>query len=365
MSSWFSGDIKLTQFAESGFSGGSHVVSSLTRVEQVPNPHDILSHEEKDIIFPEHTQHTKRNDDKEPLAFIVDALVNRLGELGLDSLVDKKYFAKLKDRGRERELEFIFNCKYRIFRSNFPFLANMAYRGKGTDEEIAHRKPNSGQIHGFIFEDPLGFVLLGIVCGSTQWLPGTQHSAALAYGIKVKSREVFASSYPAQLSPQEYLGKAWDSFKDKTTVGGVMALYVTITSGQKVRMANLGSNWAGLYRDGELINATPEVRHDDGTPYHLCRTHGVFKPANCEDKPNDSQKFEWQAQEGDFLFVVSASVRAVLNPQKIFEYSTTFSKSAFSNDHFVAASIGIIRGARTVSEEHANKEMMAIAVKVV
>ncbi|KAM9902742.1 hypothetical protein OXX69_008194 [Metschnikowia pulcherrima] len=260
--------------------------------------------ENRESVKPQYPklEFSKRSEENLAFARMVDNLLQRIAELGFRSLIDHSYFDRLKEVGTGIEKERIFDCRHKSLISNSKMLANIAYRLKDPTNDY-YLDDSHSQVHGFIYEDPSGFALLGLIGGSNEWLPEYQYSIQPGYSLLTHTREYFANKYIDRLSPRNQ--------------------------------------------------------------YHLCKWHGNFRPVHYKDSTRDCQKSEWQAQAQDVLLLVSYSVRKTLSPAQIFEHSQTFQKYEFSDDQFVGASVGIVRGARSLPGELSDTEKIAIAVKFI
>ncbi|KAM9918908.1 hypothetical protein OXX59_008322 [Metschnikowia pulcherrima] len=336
-------------------------------IENTEKTSFTIDAENRESVKPQYPklEFSKRSEENLAFARMVDNLLQRIAELGFRSLIDHNYFDRLKEVGTGIEKERIFDCRHKSLISNSKMLANIAYRLKDPTNDY-YLDDSHSQVHGFIYEDPSGFALLGLIGESNEWLPEYQYSIQPGYSLLTHTREYFANKYIDRLSPRKYLEKAWKGVKkEKDVLGGATALYITVNPEKQIKLANIGRDWAGLYRNGELFASTAETLHKDGSQYHLCKWQGNFRPIHHKDSTRDCQKSEWQAQAQDVLLVVSYSVRKTLSPAQIFEHSQTFQKYEFSDDQFVGASVGIVRGARSSPGELSDTEKIAIAVKFI
>lgn len=319
-------------------------------------------------------QLSTQNEPKEEssVSSIVGTLEAKLIELGLDSLINEEYLGKLVEEGNEKEFQERLGITRQIFHGTDANNVCMAYKPAKRDYRSPASRRKSGEDFLHFHRFPNEYVQLHIISGNSNWLPAYRDSSALCTAMNRTSVRIYLEiRNKTGITAENILRDSWDNLlKGQKIPGCLSALYAVISPQKRISVSNLGRGWAGLYRNGVLIQKTHRTMHRDGFPYQLCLPDEVYEPLHQDILYQSSRTYDWRSRVGDILVMVSGGVREVLDPKQIYSAFTTVQKmesgESFSaqNTDFSLVAMGIAKAAEIASGETQPEDISVLAAVV-
>lgn len=193
-----------------------------------------------------------------------------------------------------------------------------SFRRQNREPSPAMKSP-TGEDNLFVskkLED--GSVAIGVADGVGGWAEAGYDSSAISRELcnfLQKRFEEHGSN--SGLSPKDLLQDAFKDVlaSDKVEIGGTTACLGILTPNYKLKVANLGDSWCGVFRNYELINETKFQTHNFNTPFQLAKIpHHIIKQAELQnrryiiDSPNDADTYTWDLEKGDLILFATDGV---------------------------------------------------------
>ncbi|KAI5959389.1 PTC7 [Candida pseudojiufengensis] len=172
-----------------------------------------------------------------------------------------------------------------------------------------------------------GSIAIGVADGVGGWSEAGYDSSAISRELCSHMKYNFENSKPdSSITPKSILDESFKQIlkSDKVEIGGTTACLGIITTNLKLKVANLGDSWCGLFRDYKLIKETNFQTHNFNTPYQLAKIpQHILKKAELEgrryiiDSPNLADEYEWDLQKNDLIMFATDGVTDNVIPQDI------------------------------------------------
>lgn len=184
----------------------------------------------------------------------------------------------------------------------------------------------SGEDNLFVSEQSKeGYLALGVADGVGGWSEAGYDSSAisreLCHSIKLGFE---ASTEKELLTPQQLLMSAFENVQvsPKVEIGGTTACLGIFTPDHKLKVANLGDSWCGLFREYKLVQETKFQTHNFNTPFQLAKIpKQVLRQAELQgkryiiDSPEMADEYEWDLKSGDIVLFATDGVTDNVVPQ--------------------------------------------------
>ncbi|OBA21502.1 hypothetical protein METBIDRAFT_12004 [Metschnikowia bicuspidata var. bicuspidata NRRL YB-4993] len=302
------------------------------------------------------------------VALIIDMLVGNLDALGLRWLVEEEYFSKLRQKATDRELHNPIGVTHRVVRNRL-HRSNLGYLAKQRNPRLPAYKRNAGEIFGGVEEYPDKYTLVSAVSGNSESFPSTMDSSVLCEQMNNLLYELYNTVEDKSVASMKYLAEcAWFTLLEETdTPGCLSTLQASISPSLSIEISNIGLAWAGLYRNGVLVQQTGLQAHEENFQQQLCHEVDEILP-DYVYSVKEIAEYTWQARPDDTFIVVSGGVREVLSVPEI---RNAFSKIKslgsvaepfLDEDDFDLISMGIVKAARIASGDHPKDDMLAIVI---
>lgn len=206
------------------------------------------------------------------------------------------------------------------------FQAAVAYEPKNREEnnfvgkkKIQTAKSPTGEDNLFVSEnDVRGHKAIGVADGVGGWAEAGYDSSAISRELCASMKNGFEdTSEPESLHPKQLLIDSFEKVleSDNVFVGGTTACVGIFSPDYKLKIANLGDSWCGLFRDYKLINETKFQTHNFNTPYQLAKIPDFIMKRAAErnrryilDTPQMADLYDWNLQKGDLIMFATDGV---------------------------------------------------------
>ncbi|GEQ68014.1 hypothetical protein JCM33374_g1680 [Metschnikowia sp. JCM 33374] len=186
----------------------------------------------------------------------------------------------------------------------------------------------SGEDNLFVSEQSAdGCLALGVADGVGGWADAGYDSSAISRELCHLIKTGFeAADSKTTVSPRSLLASAFDGVQKSADVeiGGTTACLGVLTPDRKLKVANLGDSWCGLFRDHKLIEETRFQTHNFNTPYQLAKIpQRILHEAERQgkryiiDSPDMCDEYEWDLQKDDVVIFATDGVTDNVVPQDI------------------------------------------------
>lgn len=215
------------------------------------------------------------------------------------------------------------------------FQAAVAYEPKNRDEnnfvgkkKIQTANSPTGEDNLFVSEkDVKGYKAIGVADGVGGWAEAGYDSSAISRELCTAMKKGFEdTSEPESLHPKQLLIDSFEKVlsSEKVFVGGTTACAGVFSPDYKLKIANLGDSWCGLFRDYKLVNETKFQTHNFNTPYQLAKIPDfIIEKAAARnrryilDTPQMADLYCWDLQKGDLIMFATDGVTDNVVPQDI------------------------------------------------
>ena len=219
-----------------------------------------------------------------------------------------------------------------------PYNIAVAYQPKDREESNLFKSKNhksspaqkspTGEDNLFVSEKSKdGYVALGVADGVGGWSEAGYDSAAISRELCASMKTIFEQQKEhAGLTPKGLLTDAFKEIQDspKVEIGGTTACLGILTPDYKLKVANLGDSWCGLFRGYKLINETNFQTHNFNTPYQLAKIpFQIVRQAELEgrryiiDTPDRADEYSWDLQKDDIIMFATDGVTDNVIPNDI------------------------------------------------
>lgn len=171
-----------------------------------------------------------------------------------------------------------------------------------------------------------GYIALGVADGVGGWSEAGYDSSAISRELCSSIKLIFEKATNKDVTPKELLSAA---FKDilslpKVEIGGTTACLGILTPDNKLKVANLGDSWCGVFRDYKLIKETNFQTHNFNTPYQLAKIpRQILRQAELQgrryiiDSPEMADEYVWDLQKDDIVIFATDGVTDNIVPGDI------------------------------------------------
>lgn len=205
----------------------------------------------------------------------------------------------------------------------------VAYQAKDREESNVFKKKHgtespatqspTGEDNLFVsrqYED--GSIAVGVADGVGGWSEAGYDSSAISRELCSFIKSNFETDdNHRNVSPKDLLVKAFADVlqSPKVEIGGTTACVGIFTGDRKLKVANLGDSWCGLFRDYKLIEETGFQTHNFNTPYQLAKIpKEIVKQAELQgrryiiDTPESADEYIWDLQKDDVVMFATDGV---------------------------------------------------------
>lgn len=185
-----------------------------------------------------------------------------------------------------------------------------------------HNKPSpallspTGEDNLFVSKESNdGSIAVGVADGVGGWSEAGYDSSAISRELCALLKGNFEQNN--NLAPKEMLTQAFSQIlqSPKVEIGGTTACVGILTADRKLKVANLGDSWCGLFRDYTLVQETNFQTHNFNTPYQLAKIpEHIVKQAEREgrryiiDSPESADEYTWDLQRDDVVVFATDGV---------------------------------------------------------
>lgn len=221
------------------------------------------------------------------------------------------------------------------FQSFTQYSIAVAFQPKDREEsnlfKKKHNKPSpaltsiTGEDNLFVSKQlESGHIAIGVADGVGGWSEAGYDSSAISRELCRSIRENFEAN--GDNSPKELLSASFEQILEspRVEIGGTTACLGILTPDRKLKVANLGDSWCGLFRDYTLIEETNFQTHNFNTPYQLAKIpRHILKQAEKEgrryiiDKPLVADEYTWDLKAGDLIMFATDGVTDNVIPKDI------------------------------------------------
>lgn len=200
---------------------------------------------------------------------------------------------------------------------------------KKRNREVPALNSPSGEDNLFVSNQTRdGSFAVGVADGVGGWSEAGYDSSAISRELCASIKYAFEKEYDTQnsITPKDLLVEAFRdvTFSEKVEIGGTTACLGIFTPDKKLKVANLGDSWCGLFRDYKLIHETNFQTHNFNTPYQLAKIpQHILKQAELEgrryiiDSPLMADEYTWNLQKNDIVMFATDGVTDNVVPQDI------------------------------------------------
>lgn len=213
----------------------------------------------------------------------------------------------------------------------------VAFQPKNREEQNVFRKKlqkspaellSTGEDNLFVSEQASdGSLALGVADGVGGWSEAGYDSSAISRELCHLMKERFEEDgVKVHHTPKQLLKAAFDEVltSPKVEIGGTTACVGILTPEKKLKVANLGDSWCGLFRNYKLINETLFQTHNFNTPYQLSKIPPhILRQAELQGKryildlPQSSDEYVWDLKKDDVVIFATDGVTDNVVPQDI------------------------------------------------
>lgn len=217
------------------------------------------------------------------------------------------------------------------------FKVAVAFQPKNREESNVFRKKQkkspaellpSGEDNLFVStQNKDGYIALGVADGVGGWSEAGYDSSAISRELCHLMKSVFEKSdSKSKDTPKQLLKAAFDDVlaSAQVEIGGTTACLGILTPEKKLKVANLGDSWCGLFRDYKLVKETLFQTHNFNTPYQLAKIpQHILRQAELQgkryiiDKPEMCDEYVWDLQKDDVIMFATDGVTDNVVPQDI------------------------------------------------
>ncbi|KAI5959360.1 PTC7 [Candida theae] len=171
-----------------------------------------------------------------------------------------------------------------------------------------------------------GSIAVGVADGVGGWSEAGYDSSAISRELCSNMRKGFESAGNASTTPKSVLDNAFKEVlqSEAVEIGGTTACLGVFTPDLKLRVANLGDSWCGLFREYRLVKETNFQTHNFNTPYQLAKIpQHILRKAAMEgrryiiDEPKLADEYSWDLQKGDIVMFATDGVTDNVVPKDI------------------------------------------------
>lgn len=187
-------------------------------------------------------------------------------------------------------------------------------------------------------QDAEGYLAVGVADGVGGWSEAGYDSSAISRELCHFVKTHFeAAPNKKDLSPRALLRLAFDAVtaSPQVEIGGTTACLGVLTPDKKLKVANLGDSWCGLFRDYKLVKETQFQTHNFNTPYQLAKIpKQILRQAELQgkryiiDSPDQCDEYMWDLEKNDVIIFATDGVTDNVVPQDI----EIFLKDQFAQD---------------------------------
>ncbi|OBA23230.1 protein serine/threonine phosphatase 2C, partial [Metschnikowia bicuspidata var. bicuspidata NRRL YB-4993] len=167
-------------------------------------------------------------------------------------------------------------------------------------------------------QDADGYIAVGVADGVGGWAEAGYDSSAILRELCHQAKTRFeAAAARAALSPRDLLVRAFEDVQQspKVEIGGTTACFGVLTPDRRLKVANLGDSWCGLFRGDKLVHETRVQTHNFNTPYQLAKIpQQVLRQAELQgkryiiDSPDRCDEYVWDLQKDDVVIFATDGV---------------------------------------------------------
>lgn len=199
------------------------------------------------------------------------------------------------------------------------------FRRKSNATKLPAQLSPTGEDNLFVSsQSSAGWVAVGVADGVGGWSEAGYDSSAISRELCYSMKTNFEKN--EEKSPKTLLKGAFEDvlLSPKVEIGGTTACLGIFSPDMKLRVANLGDSWCGIFRDFKLVEETEFQTHNFNTPYQLAKIpKQVLRQAELQgkryiiDKPEMSDEYVWELQKDDIVIFATDGVTDNIIPQDI------------------------------------------------
>ncbi|ONH64946.1 Protein phosphatase 2C 7, mitochondrial [Cyberlindnera fabianii] len=204
------------------------------------------------------------------------------------------------------------------------YQASVAFQPKSRDENRLMRKhlkmkpldSPTGEDNYFV-ANRSGNLACGVADGVGGWSEMGFDSSAISRELCKAMSEEFEKGKDESLSydPKYLLDFAFKKIQKDgiVKVGGTTACLGVFSPDYKLKVANLGDSWCGIFRQNKLIAETKIQTHGFNTPYQLAMIPREIHEKNpgsrfIMDQPSDADVYEFAVEKDDIVMFATDGV---------------------------------------------------------
>lgn len=230
-----------------------------------------------------------------------------------------------------------YNYDQASFEKLISYKVAVAFQPKNREEQNVFRKKlkkspaellPSGEDNLFVSaQDKDGYLALGVADGVGGWSEAGYDSSAISRELCHSIKENFeGSNTKSSDTPKQLLKAAFEDVLSsaKVEIGGTTACLGILTPDKKLKVANLGDSWCGLFRDYKLVKETQFQTHNFNTPYQLAKIPAhILRQAELQgkryiiDSPETCDEYVWDLKKDDVVIFATDGVTDNVVPQDI------------------------------------------------
>ncbi|CAH2354142.1 protein phosphatase 2C homolog 7, mitochondrial [[Candida] railenensis] len=224
---------------------------------------------------------------------------------------------------------------------SFQYDISVAYQPKDREETNLFKRNNkltsktpaqespTGEDNLFVSApNSSGYLALGVADGVGGWSEAGYDSSAISRELCSSMKAIFEQESIAstEYSPKQLLSVAFSDIlkSPKVEIGGTTACLGILTPDYKLKVANLGDSWCGVFRDYKLIKETNFQTHNFNTPFQLAKIpKQILRQAELQgrryiiDSPEMADEYSWDVQKGDVIIFATDGVTDNIVPGDI------------------------------------------------
>lgn len=199
------------------------------------------------------------------------------------------------------------------------------FRRKSNAAKLPAQLSPTGEDNLFVSsQSSAGWVAVGVADGVGGWSEAGYDSSAISRELCYSMKTNFEKT--EEKSPKILLKGAFEDvlLSPKVEIGGTTACLGIFSPDMKLRVANLGDSWCGIFRNFKLVEETEFQTHNFNTPYQLAKIpKQVLRQAELQgkryiiDKPEMSDEYVWELQKDDIVIFATDGVTDNIIPQDI------------------------------------------------
>lgn len=217
--------------------------------------------------------------------------------------------------------------------AQFSYKTAVAFQPKDRDDQIYKKLKDSllsatGEDNYFVNDSNEFDIFAGVADGVGGWAEHGFDSSAISREL-CKAMHYISSTISNKkniqkdkneetvISPKELIKEAYDKIKDEkiVKVGGTTAIAAHMDKKGKLRVANLGDSWCGVFRNSKVVFQTKFQTVGFNAPYQLSIIPEEMEfeakksgRSYIQNTPKDADEYEFQLDKNDVVILATDGV---------------------------------------------------------